>query len=79
MNALKTNEYIDFSTELVNDDPEYKDLMKSLEAERKSAQDNYGYDTGTLEALLFDLWAYKIGYLLDHKGDIDEAMTAMHG
>ena len=24
MNALKTNEYIDFATELVNDDPEYE-------------------------------------------------------
>lgn len=79
MNALKINEYIDLTTELANEDPQYKELFHSLEAERKNAKDNFGYDTGTLEALLFDLWAYRIGYLLDHKDELDEAMAAMHG
>lgn len=72
MDILDVNEYLHASSEAINDDPEFLRWFNALVEARKEAQEKYGYDTGRVEGILYELYAMKLAYILDNKADIDE-------
>lgn len=71
MNILEVNGYLNAAMEGLHDDPEYRLWFDELVKNRILAKDNHDYNTGTLEAILYELEAMVVGYILDHKDEID--------
>lgn len=69
MNELEVNSYIAAASEALQDDPDYKRWFDALVEERKVLLD-HGYNSGTVEGLLFSIWNQRIGYILDHLDEI---------
>ncbi len=72
MSPIEVNSYINAAEEVLRNDPEYMRWFDALVEKRKEAYDNYGYCVAGVEGVLFELWNAKIGYILDHKDEIEE-------
>ena len=70
MEILKVNMYLYAAEEALQNDPEYCHWFDELVKNRLKAK-SHKYNTGTLEAVLYELEALKIGYILDHRKEIE--------
>ena len=72
MNELEVNNYISVAEEALKDDPDYQRWFSALVEQRIKARDGEGYDIARVEGILFEMWNAKIGYILDHKEEIEK-------
>lgn len=70
MEILEVNMYLCAAIEALQNDPEYCHWFDELVKNRLKAQ-SHKYNTDTLEAVLYELEALKIGYILDHREEIE--------
>ncbi len=71
MDILDVNSYINAASEALQDDPEYNRWFKALANERSKIMSGEIAHTGTIEGILYELWALKLAYILDHKEELD--------
>ena len=74
MHILEVNEYSNAAKEAFHEIPEYKRWFEELVKNRLCAC-SYGYDTGTLEAVMYELESLRLGYVLDHLEEIEAQIS----
>ncbi len=72
MDTLEVNSYISAAEEALHNDPDYQRWFNALVEQRINAKERGGCDIGKVEGILFEMWNAKIGYILDHRKEIEE-------